>query len=120
MTSPWPYASVADADWMSPAGGSDAFLSAARDAVRDQLPHLSRPVSPEHLLTALGAAQQVRERMDWVLLSLVGEARAAGLSWAQVGEALGVRRQAAHQRFGPYVEAALEQARAQQGEGGSA
>lgn len=112
MSSPWPYASVTDATWLAPPGSDDAYLRAARDAVLAELPDPPRPVTAEHLLTALSTAQQVRERMDWVLLSLVGEARSHGLSWSQVGDALGVRKQAAHQRFAPYVEAALAQARA--------
>ncbi len=117
----WPYASVSDPAWLSPPGTADPYLASARDAVRDLLPAGS---GPEHLLAGLAAAAQLRERLDWVLLSLVGEGRAAGLSWSQVGTALGVRKQAAHQRYGPYVEAALAQARAsapgQMGPNGSA
>lgn len=112
MSSAWPYASVTDPAWLAPPGRDDPYLRAARDAVRGELPAAPQPATVEHLLLALATAQQVRERMDWVLLSLVGEARSLGSSWAQVGQALGVRRQAAHQRFGPYVEAALAQARA--------
>lgn len=113
MTSPWPYASVTDPVWLSPPGSDDRFLRAARDAVREQLPPATGRATPQHLIEAMATAQQIRDRLDWVLLSLVGEGRAAGLSWAQVGEALGVRKQAAHQRFGQYVEAALAQARAE-------
>lgn len=117
MTS-WPYASVADRGWLLPAAGTDRYLGAARDAVRGLLPRRSTPspATQEQLLEAMAAAQEVRERLDWVLLSLVGEGRAAGLSWAQVAEALGVRKQAAHQRFGPYVAAAMAQAVAPDGD----
>lgn len=110
----WPYASVSDPAWLSPPGAADPYLAAARDAVRALLPDGS---GPDHVQAGLAAAAQLRERLDWVLLSLVGEGRAAGLSWSQVGAALGVRKQAAHQRYGPYVEAALAQARASAPEG---
>ena len=111
MTS-WPYASLADKGWLLPAAATDRYLAAARDAVRGLLAPrpTSSPATQEQLLAAMAAAQEVRERLDWVLLSLVGEGRAAGLSWAQVAQALGVRKQAAHQRFGPYVAAAMAQA----------
>lgn len=108
----WPYASVSDPGWLTPPGADDPYLATARDAVRRLLPDGS---GPEHLLDGLAAAAQLRERLDWILLSLVGEGRAAGLSWSQVGTALGVRKQAAHQRYGPYVEAALAQARERAG-----
>jgi hypothetical protein len=107
MTSAWPYASVTDPQWL--AAGDDAYLAAARDAVRRLLP--GGAARSEQLVAGLVAAQQLRDRLDWVLLSLVGEGRAAGMSWSQVGDALGVRRQAAQQRYGPYVTAALAQAR---------
>ena len=40
------------------------------------------------------------------MLSLVGEARANGVTWAEVGASLGVSKQAAQQRFAPYVKQA--------------
>lgn len=108
MTFDWPYVPLTDPRWLAP--GDDIVLAAARDVVRGLLPPGASPT--DQLLTGLTAAAQLRERLDWILLSLVGEGRAAGLSWSQVGTALGVRKQAAHQRYGPYVEAALAQARA--------
>jgi hypothetical protein len=62
------------------------------------------------LLDALTRLAAVGERVDWALLSVVGEARARGLSWQAIGDALGVTKQAAQQRFAPYVKEALEQA----------
>lgn len=109
MSEPWPYASVTDPAWLSSA--DDPFLTAARDAVRGQLPKTSGPVTAEHLLQAMTTASELRDRLEWVLLSLVGEGRAAGLTWEQVANALGVRKQAAHQRFAPYVAEALARAR---------
>jgi hypothetical protein len=45
------------------------------------------------------------------MLSIVGEARTdAGVTWAALGEALGVTKQAAQQRFAGYVNEALRQA----------
>lgn len=108
MTFDWPYVPLTDPRWLAP--GDDIVLAAARDVVRGLLPPGASPT--DQLLTGLTAAAQLRERLDWILLSLVGEGRAAGLSWSQVGTALGVRKQAAHQRYGPYVDAALAQARA--------
>ena len=110
----WPYASVTDPRWLAP--GDDRYLPVARDAVRGLLP--AGAGRNDALVAGLAAAQQLRDRLDWVLLSLVGESRAAGMSWSQIGGALGVRKQAAHQRYGPYVEAALAQARASALEGG--
>ena len=70
------------------------------------------PVSsdPESLLAGLSHLAAIGERIEWAMLSLVGESRAAGVSWAAVGAALGVSKQAAQQRFAPYVKAAMEQA----------
>jgi hypothetical protein len=43
---------------------------------------------------------QMEQRSDELLDHFVGEARSDGCSWAQIGEALGVTRQAAQQRHG--------------------
>jgi hypothetical protein len=50
---------------------------------------------------ALAATAAIREAADQKLFQLVGFARDQGASWAQIGEALGVSTQAAHQRYGP-------------------
>jgi hypothetical protein len=65
---------------------------------------------PDSLLAAMGQLAELGERIDWALLSLVGEARTLGVSWQAIGTALGVTKQAAQQRFAPYVKEALEQA----------
>lgn len=110
-SSGWPYPSLGDPAWLLPAAGDDPYLATARDAVRALAGAVpgTRPDGPT-LLTALTGARELAERVDWVLLSLVGEARGAGLSWEQVATALGVSRQAAHKRFAPYVAAALARA----------
>jgi hypothetical protein len=51
-------------------------------------------------LSALAAARSLGSVLDDILLSLVRQARAEGSSWAAIGYALGVSRQAAFQRFG--------------------
>jgi hypothetical protein len=50
---------------------------------------------------ALAATAGLRDAADHKLFQLVGFAREEGASWAQIGEALGVSTQAAHQRYGP-------------------
>jgi len=107
----WPYASVTHDSWLAPPGHDDPHLDACRDAVRRLLPpSTSGPAEADYLLQALTAAQELADRIDWVLLSLVGEARGTGLSWERVAGALGVSKQAAHKRFAPYVAQALERA----------
>lgn len=110
MTNRWPYASVTHASWLAPPGHDDPHLDACRDAVRRLLPSSSGPAEADYLLQGLTAAQELADRIDWVLLSLVGEARGAGLSWERVAHALGVSKQAAHKRFAPYVAQALDRA----------
>lgn len=107
----WPYPSLGDPAWLVPADAEDRYLAAAREAVR-ALAGAAPGTAPDGatLLAALTGARELAERVDWVLLSLVGEARGAGLSWEQVASALGVSRQAAHKRFAPYVAAALARA----------
>lgn len=50
------------------------------------------------LLRAHELAQQVRT-IETELAATVSRARAAGHSWEVIGDALGVTRQAAHQRY---------------------
>lgn len=49
---------------------------------------------------ALGDVAKVRADLDEWLRMIVGEARVGGATWAELGEALGISRQAAQQRFG--------------------
>jgi hypothetical protein len=111
-TTEWPYAGLGDPSWLAGDPADDA-LRAARAAVLDVLSTSGADArSRAGLLAALGAVADLQERLDWALLALVGEGRAARLSWAELGAALGVSRQAAQQRFAAFVEQALEQARA--------
>ena len=52
----------------------------------------------------LEAANRLRHAADALVTELVVEARIAGATWADVGEALGVSTQAAHQKYRWSVE----------------
>jgi hypothetical protein len=110
--SPWPYPSYADLRWLGGERGSDRPLAAVVRALRSSVAETGEPVSEdaESLLSGLTHLADLAERVDWVMLSLVGEARAQGAPWVAIGSALGVTKQAAQQRFAPYVRQALEQA----------
>ena len=109
-TPSWPYASFGSPAWLRPEQ-SDPALDRARELALS----LVRPSPPvdraELLLAAVAGTREVADRLDWVLLSLVGEARAQGLSWEEVGAALGVSRQAAHKRYAPHLADAYARAR---------
>jgi hypothetical protein len=111
-SSPWPYPSYADRHWLGGERVPDRALAAAIRAVRSAVAEAGDPVSsdPEALLAGLSHLAAIGERIDWVMLSLVGESRAAGVPWVALGAALGVTKQAAQQRFAPYVQAAMDQA----------
>jgi hypothetical protein len=110
--SPWPYPSYADRRWLGGERGSDRSLAAVVKGLRTAVTEAGEPVSddPESLLTALSHLASFAERVEWAMLSLVGEARAHGVPWVAVGASLGVTKQAAQQRFAPYVKEAMEQA----------
>jgi hypothetical protein len=57
-------------------------------------------VNDDGLLAHLPRIEAVRHRVDDDLREWVGEARRRGLSWDRIGEALGMRRQSAWERFG--------------------
>lgn len=112
VDSPWPYPSYADRRWLGGDRGSDRSLAAVVRALRSTVAESGDTVSddPQALLDALRHLADIAERVDWAMLSLVGEARANGVSWVLIGTSLGVTKQAAQQRFAPYVKQALEQA----------
>jgi hypothetical protein len=68
---------------------------AADDAARAAVEELIRG-RDDHRLEA---ANRLRHAADALVTELVNEARAAGATWADIGEALGVSTQAAHQKY---------------------
>jgi hypothetical protein len=113
MTAPsWPYPSYADLRWLGGERGSDRSLAAVVKTLRSAVAEAGGSVAqePESLLTGLSHLAEIAERIDWAMLSLVGEARSLGVPWVAIGAALGVTKQAAQQRFAPYVRQALDQA----------
>ena len=108
----WPYPSYADRRWLGGDRGPDKALATVVRALRGLVAETGGAAdpTPPALLHALGQLADLGERVEWAMLSVVGEARAAGVTWAAIGEALGVTKQAAQQRFAPYVKEALEQA----------
>jgi hypothetical protein len=75
------------------AKASEAFVSTL-EAARNAGEFDSRPLA---VLKALCVTQG---RVDAQIAATVGAARAQELSWERVGEALGVTRQTAHERYG--------------------
>jgi hypothetical protein len=56
-----------------------------------------RTADPATGLRAVGALHRLAERLE---ATHVAAARAAGWSWEQIGDALGVTRQSAHAKYG--------------------
>ncbi len=60
-------------------------------------PEQLRTTDPATGLRAVGALHRLAERVEAVH---VAEARRAGWSWEQIGDALGVTRQSVHAKYG--------------------
>lgn len=58
------------------------------------------------ILPAIVDLQVLREEVDSLEVKAVAMARASGRSWTEIGDALGVSRQAARERFSPVVGSA--------------
>lgn len=63
----------------------------------DDLGALLQSADPETGLRAVGALRRLAERVEAMH---VAQARSAGWSWEQIGDALGVTRQAVHAKYG--------------------
>src|ERR1700739_3959913 len=55
----------------------------------------------ENVSDAFAVSTQLDEQADALIGYFVDRARRSGLSWSQIGGALGVSKQAAQKRFGP-------------------
>lgn len=72
----------------------------ARAAALDMLIGFAEGVSnSDDILDMIGAVRLVELAADQARRAIVTEARAEGRTWQEIGDALGVSRQAAQQRF---------------------
>src|SRR5919198_1221261 len=55
----------------------------------------------DHLSAAVGAADQLGDLADHLIGHFVDQARRAGASWTEIGQSMGVSKQAAQKRFVP-------------------
>src|SRR5437588_707585 len=88
----WPYPSYADRRWLGGERGADRALATVARATRSLVAETGGRVEgdPMSLLHALAQLADLGERIEWAMLSVIGEARTKGVTWAAVGEALGV------------------------------
>lgn len=83
----------------------DQCVALSAEAIKNKAagPKLTTPVweavDDDTLLTHLPRIEAIRHQVDDDLRSWVGEARRRGMSWDRIGEALGMRRQSAWERF---------------------
>jgi hypothetical protein len=70
------------------------------DHLHAEVAALANPAEHEGPLVTLHDARWLQDSVDRAMLDLVDNARAAGATWKQIGEALGVTRQAAQMRWG--------------------
>ena len=61
-------------------------------------PDLDSVMAPEDLL-AIMRAKNAQAKADAMMVEAVGKARHNGVTWQQIGDMLGVTRQAAHSRY---------------------
>lgn len=69
-----------------------------QDLIREVQQDTAEPDPLSRLQTAASMAQEITETADAALGYFVDQARRAGHSWSEIGEALGVTKQAAQQR----------------------
>ena len=82
-------------------GGDDPAAVEVADAARRLAAALSRAGAPQE---AVAAARDLSAAADAALQAAIDRARAAGVSWQELGDMLGTSRQAAFQRFGHPVD----------------
>lgn len=61
-----------------------------------------------HLAAAVGMSELLSEVSDKLVGHFVNEARKAGVTWAEIGQSMGVSRQAVQKRFVPRPAAAVD------------
>src|SRR5260370_4152906 len=71
--------------------------AALADAVRERAP--GEPL--DRVEAALVVSQELASGADELIGQFVAEARRAGCSWTEIGQRIGVSKQAARQRFAP-------------------
>lgn len=70
------------------------------DGLDDALASRRADEPSDPLLDALDRAAVLRDQVDELVALLVRQARVEQATWAQIGDALGVSKQAVQQRFG--------------------
>src|SRR5436305_12015649 len=86
----WPYPSYADRRWLGGERGSDRALATVVRATRSLVAETGGQVDgdPQMLLHALAQLADLGERIEWAMLSVIGESRTQGVTWAAIGAAL--------------------------------
>ncbi|KAA2244135.1 hypothetical protein F0L68_41345 [Solihabitans fulvus] len=87
---------------------AEAAWSALESAFRAIVPEAHRTDGAEPALL-IEAASWVQARAEGLLCAAVIASHERGLSWSQIGQSLGVSKQAAHERFAPKVTAFRQQ-----------
>lgn len=85
---------------------SDPLVAQAAVVRRDVEEILAGPVlaGDDDLLTAVRVSARLRDHAAELVAAAVQRARASGCTWQQIGDALGISRQAAFQRFGKPID----------------
>jgi hypothetical protein len=85
---------------------AQSFLSLASELHSQLGAIVAAPVFAESLdpVTAVRACVEVQSQVTALVAAAVEQAREAGATWQEIGEALGVSRQAAFQRFGKPID----------------
>lgn len=84
----------------------DSFTLAGQQLHRQLARILAAPVldGGNDPIAAVRAAHQVRDGVEALMAAAVDQAREAGRTWQEIGQALGVSRQAAFQKYGKPVD----------------
>lgn len=85
---------------------SDSFTQAGQQLHRQLGQILAAPVlrGEDGPLDLVRAAREVQDRSEALMAAAVQQAREAGRTWQEIGEVLGVSRQAVFQRYGKPID----------------